>query len=195
MQAILISFSVVQILMMMAVLGYLFRFAQNGIQWSNKQVQSRSRGFFLVIGCIILPLYDCFLAFYTREMREYVKDVPELEANLMPKWLMWIIFSLTIQTGIMAIVGFFATVCTNKFMTNNFIYFKIIQFAMLVGVFMFMVINLIRFETLNGYGVSSYLDDNWPRILKLIDMREFDSGLIACPGGKYLQNTKISAVF
>ena len=34
-QAILISFAVVQLLMMFAVLGYLFRFAQNGIQWSN----------------------------------------------------------------------------------------------------------------------------------------------------------------
>ena len=88
-----------------------------GIQWSNKQVQSRSRGYFLVIGCIILPLYDCYLAFSTRQMREYVKDVPELEENLMPKYLMWIIYSLTMQTCIMAIVGFFATICTSKFMT------------------------------------------------------------------------------
>ena len=37
-QAILISFSVVQLLMMLAIIGYLFKFAQNGIDWSNKQV-------------------------------------------------------------------------------------------------------------------------------------------------------------
>ena len=49
-----------------------------------------------------------------------------------------------------------------------------------------MVVNLIRFNDLSGFGVSAYLDDNWPRILKFIDMNEFNSGLIACQGGKYL---------
>lgn len=88
-------------------------------------MQSRSRGFFLIVGCIILPIYDVYLAYSTREMRMYVKDVPELVQNLMPSYLMWIIYSLTIQTGIMAIVGFFAVTCNNKFMTQNFIYFKI----------------------------------------------------------------------
>ena len=194
-QAILISFSIVQLLMMTAILGYLFRFAQNGIQWSNKQVRSRSTGFFLTIGCIILPIYDCYLAYSTRQFYEYVKNVPELTANLMPKYLMWIIFSLTFQTAIMAIVGFFATVCESKFMTTNFIWIKIVQFILLIGVFIFMVVNLIRFDSLEGFGVSTYLDDNWPRILKFIDMKEFDSGLIGCQGGKYLQETQISSVF
>jgi len=104
----------------------------------------------------------------------------------MPKYLMWIIYSLTLQTAIMAICGFFAIVCTNKFMTQNFIYIKIFQFVMLICVFIFMVVNLIRFNNLSGYGVTSYLDDNWPRILKFINMKEFDSGLIACQGGKYM---------
>lgn len=181
--------------MMAAILFYLFKFAQSGIIWSNKQVQSRSRGFFLVVGCIMLPVYDCYLAYSTREMRMYVKDVPELVSNLMPTSLMWIIISLAFQTAIMAIVGFFAVTCNNKFMTQNFIYMKIFQFCMLLGVFLFMFINLIRFSTLTGFGVSSYLEDNWPRIMKSIDMREFDSGLIACQGGKYLQNTTISSNF
>ena len=48
-----------------------------------------------MIGCIILPLYDCYLAYATRQMHEYVKNVPELTANLMPTYLMWIIYSLT----------------------------------------------------------------------------------------------------
>lgn len=103
--------------MLMAILGYLFKFAQNGITWSNKQVQSRSRMFFLVIGCIILPLYDCYLAYATNEMHTYVKLVPELMENLMPTALMWIIYSLTLQTAIMSIVGFFAITCASKFMT------------------------------------------------------------------------------
>ena len=188
-QAILISFSVVQILMMLAIMGYLFRFAQQGIQWSNKQEKSRSRGFFLVIGCIILPLYDCYLAYETTVMNKYVDQIPELESNLMPRYLMWIIYSLTLQTAIMALQGFFATSCSSKFMTQNFIYIKIFQFAMLVLLFVFMFINLINFQSLRGFGVSSYINDNWPRVLKSIDMREFDSGLLACEGGKYLQNT------
>ena len=58
-----------------------------------------------------------------------------------------------------------------------------------------MFINLINFQGLRGFGVSDYLDGNWPRILKSIDMREFDEGLIACEGGKYLQDTQISSVF
>ena len=149
----------------------------------------------MVIACIIMPLYDCYLAYSTREMRQFVKDVPELEANLMPTYLMWIIYSLTFQTAIMAIVGYFATVCSNKFMTQNFVIIKFIQLALLVLLFFFMLVNLVRFHSLSGFGVSSYLDDNWPRILKFIDMREFDSGLIACEGGKYLQNTQISSVF
>ena len=35
-QAIVISFAVVQLLMMVAIMWYIFKFAQNGIQWSNK---------------------------------------------------------------------------------------------------------------------------------------------------------------
>ena len=54
-----------------------------------------------------------------------MKDVPELEASLMPKYLMWIIYSLSILTAVMAIFGFFAIVCTNKLMTQYFIYLKI----------------------------------------------------------------------
>jgi len=181
--------------MMTAILGYLFMFARKGIQWSNKQAKSRSTGFFLTIGCIILPIYDCYLAYSTRQFYEYVKNIPELTANLMPKYLMWIIFSLTLQTAIMAIVGFFATVCESKFMTRNFIWIKLFHFVLLICVFVFMIVNLIRFDQLEGYGVSSYLDDNWPRILKFIDMKEFDSGLIACPTGKYLQETQISNIF
>ena len=57
---------------------------------------------------------------------------------------------------------------------------------MLVGVFSFMVVNLIKFESLSGFGVTGYLDDNWPRIVKYINSSEFDSGLVACNNGKYL---------
>ena len=80
-------------------------------------------------------------------------------------------------------------------MTQNFIYIKIFQFVLLIGVFIFMVVNLIRFNNLSGFGVNSMLDDNWPRIIKFINMKEFDSGLIACPGGKYMQETQISTVY
>ena len=71
-------------------------------------------------------------------------------------------------------------------MTKNYIFIKIFQFILLVLLFIFMFINLINFQSLNGFGVSSYLENNWPRVLKSIDMREFDSGLLACEGGKYL---------
>lgn len=95
----------------------------------------------------------------------------------------------------MALVGYFAIVCSNKFLTTNFIYLKIIQFVLLIFLFFFMFINLINFQGLKGFGASSYLEDNWPRVLKDIDMREFDSGLLACEGGKYLQDTQISPIF
>lgn len=122
-------------------------------------------------------------------MHKYVQDSPELEHNLMPRYLMWIIYSLTFQTAIMAIVGYFAIMCSSKFMIQNFIYIKIVQFVILVLVFVFMIVNLINFQTLSGFGVSSYFSNNWPRIIKTIDMREFDHGLIACEGGKYTQDT------
>ena len=70
-----------------------------------------------MIGCIILPLCDCYLAYATNEMHSYVKLIPELMENLMPIYLMWIIYSATAQTAIMSIVGFFAITCTSKFMT------------------------------------------------------------------------------
>ena len=50
----------------------------------------------MIIGCIILPLYDVYLAYETTVMNKYVDNIPELEQNLMPKYLMWIIYSLTI---------------------------------------------------------------------------------------------------
>ena len=170
-------------------MGYLFGFAQQGIRWSNKQEKSRSRSYFLIIGCIILPLYDVYLAYETTVMNKYVDNIPELEQNLMPKYLMWIIYSLTFQTAIMAVQGFLAASCSSDYMTKNYIFIKIFQFILLVLLFIFMFINLINFQSLNGFGVSSYLENNWPRVLKSIDMREFDSGLLACEGGKYLQNT------
>lgn len=94
-QAIVISFAVVQLLMMVAIMWYLFRFSQSGIQWSNKQEKSRSRGFFLIIGCIVLPLYDVYLAYETTVMHKFVEHSPELLQNLMPRYLMWSIYSLT----------------------------------------------------------------------------------------------------
>ena len=78
-----------------------------------------------MIGCIILPLYDCYLCYFTRTTHDYVKDVPELESSLMPKYIMWIIYSLSMLTAVMAIFGFFAIVCMNKLMTQYFIYLKI----------------------------------------------------------------------
>jgi len=126
-------------------MGYLFRFAQSGITWSNKQEKSRSRGFFLVIGCIILPIYDVFLAYEVTKLHKTVMDVPELVQNLMPRYLMWIVYSLSFQTATMAIVGFFATSCSSKFMTQNFIWVKIVQFVLLVLLFLFMFVNLINF--------------------------------------------------
>ena len=72
-----------------------------------------------MIGCIILPLYDCYLAYFSRTLNEYVKLVPELGANLMPTYLMWIIISLTLQTAVMAVIGFFAIVCANKFLIQS----------------------------------------------------------------------------
>jgi len=125
-QAIVISFSIVQMLMMMAIMWYLFRFSQFGISCSNKQEKSRSRGFFLVIGCIVLPLYDVYLAYETTTMHKFVSDSPELLVNLMPRYLVWIVYSLTFMTAIMALVGYFAVVCSNRFMTTNFIYIKLL---------------------------------------------------------------------
>lgn len=66
---------------------------------------------------------------------------------------------------------------------------------MLVLVLVFMTVNLVRFSALQGFGVSGYLEDNWPRIMKAVDASEFESGLMACSGGKYLKNTTISASF
>lgn len=66
---------------------------------------------------------------------------------------------------------------------------------MLALVLIFMSVNLVRFSALQGFGVSGYLEDNWPRIMKAVDASEFESGLMACSGGKYLKNTTISASF
>ena len=60
---------------------------------------------------------------------------------------------------------------------------------------MCLVINLVRFDNLTGFGVSAYLDDNWPRIMKLIDMVQFDTGITACFGGKYVADAPISQSF
>lgn len=58
-----------------------------------------------------------------------------------------------------------------------------------------MFVNLIRFEILSSFGDGSYVNATWSRILKFINMKEFDYGLIACTGGKYKQDTQISAIF
>ena len=52
--------------------------------------------------------------------------------------------------------------------------------------FVNMLSNVIRFATLTSLGSSAYLDDSWPRILKFLHMSDFDTGLIACEGGKYM---------
>ena len=51
------------------------------------------------------------------------------------------------------------------------------------------------FSYKENLGASKYLRDGYPSMMKYIHSKEFDSGLISCVGGKYLQETQISAVF
>ena len=113
----------------------------------------------------------------------------------MPDWLEWTIFSSAILTGVLAIFAYFAILSEKKSLTNNYMSLKFIHFAIVMILVIFMVVNLILFDNLTGLGVSAYLDDNWPRIMKLVDMNQFEAGLTACAGGKYTANAPISTEF
>ena len=113
----------------------------------------------------------------------------------MPKWLMHFVWGLAFSTGFMAIQGFLAMACQSKWMTQNFIAVKVIHLVLLISIFVIVFVNLIRFEALSSFGDGGYVNATWSRILKFINMKEFDYGLIACTGGKYKQDTQISAIF
>ena len=151
-------------------MAYLFKFAMNGIAWSIQQAKSRSRGFFMVIACLILPFFDAYLAYYAKDTYSYLTDVPELQINLMPSFLLWTIFGSAIMTVVIAVIGYFAVIAESNFMVRGFCYIKFFQFCTVVALIVCLTINLVRFDNLTGFGVSAYLDDNWPRIMKLIDM-------------------------
>ena len=96
----------------------------------------------------------------------------------------WFQVSTAILTGVLAIFAYFAILSEKKSLTNNYMSLKFIHFAIVMILVIFMVVNLILFDNLTGLGVSAYLDDNWPRIMKLVDMNQFEAGLTACAGGK-----------
>ena len=88
----------------------------------------------------------------------------------MPSFLLWTIFGSAIMTVVMAVIGYFAVIAESNFMVRGFCYIKFFQFCTVVALIVCLTINLVRFDNLTGFGVSAYLDDNWPRIMKLIDM-------------------------
>ena len=98
----MVSFAVVQIVLLLVICYYLFRFGQKGILWSNKQMQSRSRAYFLIIGCLIVPIYEGYMSYYVKQMNSFVKDIPELHST-MPTWLMHFVWGLAFSTAFMAL--------------------------------------------------------------------------------------------
>ena len=78
----------------------------------------------MVIACLILPFFDAYLAYYAKDTYSYLVDVPELQDNLMPKFLLWTIFGSAIMTVAVAVIGYFAVVAESKFMIQGFIYVK-----------------------------------------------------------------------
>ena len=114
MYAVIMSISLIMLIYVFITLSYCFGLVSRGIVFSQMQDKSRIRGFFLVVGCIVLPIYECYLAFRTRQVREYVKDVRELEHTMMPDTLLWIIYAMSITSAVLAVLGFIAMACTDR---------------------------------------------------------------------------------
>ena len=194
-QAILISFSIIQTLLLATIMIYMFRFAMQGIRWSNVQIKSRSRGFFLIIACLILPIYDTYFAYFSKDVHDFLTYIPELQGNLMPNALLWVIYGFAIFTMVMAVFGFISVLTGSKRMVQGFIFIKMAQLLAVIVIILYLIVNLIRFSSLAGFGTSAYLSDNWPRVMKFIDMNMYDSGITACSGGKYIADTPILTTF
>ena len=194
-QAILIAFTVVQLMMIAFIMVQMFKFTLNGISWSHSQVKSRTRGFFMVFASLILPLADTYVAYEAKSIHDYTNDIPELQSNLMPNWILYTIYGSACLTGLTAITSFFTNLTGSKTMLQNYMNVKFLHFAVFLILVIFMVVNLILFDNLTGFGVSAYLDDNWPRVMKLVDYAQFDAGLTACAGGKYVADAPISPQF
>ena len=88
----------------------------------------------------------------------------------MPDYILYFAYSSAIMTVLMAVMGYFAVLSESRFILESFVSLKIFQFCCVCLVVLYMIINLVRFDNLSGFGANPYIDDNWPRIMKLIDM-------------------------
>lgn len=130
-QAILITCFVVCGVLLASIVSMQFRFVQYGIQWSNRQIQSRSRDFFAAIVCFVLPIIDGLFIYWAREQQELVSDVEPLQQKLWPKSVITTCYAICGLSVLSSLIGIIAA--HNSAFAQGYLKIKLVHIFLLLA--------------------------------------------------------------
>ena len=67
-----------QLLLFILIIAILIQTVNSGLRWGDHQQQSRSKGFFLTVACIVIPYLAIDLVFESREHHNFLSELPEV---------------------------------------------------------------------------------------------------------------------
>ena len=79
-------FFFMQLLLFMVVMAVLIGFVKSGLKWGDLQVQSRSKGYFMAVACVVIPFLALSLAHAAKIDHVYLDELPEMQNYLSHKY-------------------------------------------------------------------------------------------------------------
>lgn len=153
-QAILISCFVVCGVLLASIVSMQFRFVQYGIQWSNRQIQSRSRDFLAATVCFVLPLVDALLVYWAREQYDLVANVEPLHQKLWPKTSLYAVYAICGFSLFTTLIGVIAA--SNSAFAPVYLKIKLFHIFLLLASIIYHFYTLFNFSSVKFGGSPSY---------------------------------------
>ena len=188
-------FFLLQVVLLVVVKGVLIGFVKSGLKWGDHQVQSRSKGYFMAVACVVIPFLALSLAHAAKLDHVYLSEVPEMQNYLSHKYQLYACYAIAGLMILLACFAYLGTVCNSPPMIQKYISLQFTALAVTFALAAFVMVNISRFSLASWIGRQSTYDERWPSIMKQVAMTEFDQGITACPSGKYLQDTALSTNF
>ena len=79
-------FFFLQLILFIVIMAVLVGFAKSGMRWGDDQVQSRSKGYFLAVACVIIPFLALAMIHATHIDNTYLSELPEMQHYLSNKY-------------------------------------------------------------------------------------------------------------
>ena len=189
------AFFLVQAVLLLAIKGVLVGFVKSGLRWGDHQAQSRAKGYFTAVACVVIPFVALSLVDAAKRDHEFLSELPAMGNYLSHPYQLYACYAIAGLMTLLACFAYIGAVCNSPAMIQKYIPLQFTALAATAGLALLITVNISRFSLLSWIGRQSTYDAMWPSIMKQVAMTEFDQGITGCPGGKYLQDTPLSTNF